>query len=110
MRKCTLDQEEGEGLAFSFGHFSDAWYYLSNFVVGESTKLPKVRETESLVGKNTPGHSLFSSFMGQTIHVQRGMPLHSPFALIHVLVVVYLQYVIRRLLHTFFLRLSHSVW
>lgn len=42
MRKCTLDQEEGEGLAFSFGHFSDAWYYLSNFVVGESTKLPKV--------------------------------------------------------------------
>ncbi len=47
MRKCTLEQdgdrkegeegertgEGGQGLAFSFGHYSEIWYYLTNFTV-----------------------------------------------------------------------------
>lgn len=49
MKKCNLDQEdqEEEGketavLQFSFGHYSQVWYYLSNFQAAQSETLPKV--------------------------------------------------------------------
>ena len=36
-------EEEGEeGLDFSFGHFQQTWYYLSNFSMTERKTLPKV--------------------------------------------------------------------
>ena len=48
MTKCTLSKDkEGEGqeegLAFTFGHTHQVWYYLTNFTVGEATTLPRVR-------------------------------------------------------------------
>ena len=42
LRKCTLSQEEGKQLEYSFGHIGQKWYYLKNFQTGGTEKLPKV--------------------------------------------------------------------
>ena len=49
MKKCNLDQqteeegkEEMDVLPYSFGHYFQIWYYLSNFRVTGNEKLPKV--------------------------------------------------------------------
>ena len=50
MRKCPLtraeeEEQQGGGDGFSFGHFSNVWYYLSTHSVPEEmSKLPKVTQ------------------------------------------------------------------
>ena len=45
MRKCTLDQD-GAG-PYTYGHYSQHWYYLRNFQTDNPEQLPKVSESYS---------------------------------------------------------------
>ena len=47
MKKCNLDQQVDEEkdvkvLSYTFGHFFQIWYYLSNFKTGEKETFSKV--------------------------------------------------------------------